>query len=295
MKKIVVAFFLISTLFLEGKLCIDVKDSNFTNTSQEKRIESDDILLNFNTSRHRSIILTDYHIKEVIYYKNKYKIIIAWLIEPKCTIEDHTACYKFVEENICLFDYVLTFDENLLSKFPEKCLFFPALPGKFIEKRGISSSKNKICSFITSSKTYCLGHKFRHKCLEVYKKFFVDYKDGNTVIPSKDPFLDNYFFSVVVENNLDQNFYFSEKILECFEKGVIPIYAGPKGVEQFFCEEGIIRFNSLTELKEILKKITPELYFKKLNSVYKNFETSKQYNWDSFLERLYSVLRDLSL
>jgi hypothetical protein len=129
----------------------------------------------------------------------------------------------------------------------------------------------------------------------VYKNFFVDYKDGNTSIPYKDPFLDNYFFSVVIENNLDQNFYFSEKILECFEKGVIPIYAGPKGVEQFFCEEGIIRFNSLVELEEILNKITPEIYFKNLDFVYKNFETSKRYNWDSFLERLYSVLSDLPL
>lgn len=276
--------------FLEGKICLDIKDSNFTSSSEEKRLENSNILLNFNTKRHDIIILTDFHIRDAEIYKKKYKKIIAWIIEPKCIIENATKCYSFVDKNIVLFDYVLTFDEELLNKFPDKCLFVPALPGRFLEHSGYSIPKSKLCSFITSSKKYSEGHKFRHNCLDVYKRFFHDFKDGNTTIPFKDPYLNDFCFSIVIENNLDQNFYFSEKINECFEKGVIPIYAGPKGVEKFFFEEGIIRFNSLMELENILKNLKFEDYYQRLDFVEKNYEISKKFNFAAFLDNIYLAL-----
>jgi len=73
------------------------------------------------------------------------------------------------------------------------------------------------------------------------------------------------------------DYFFSEKIIDCFVTGTIPIYYGCPSIFRFFDAEGILTFDNLPELLTILKKIDSNLYNTKINSVRKNFELAKNY------------------
>jgi hypothetical protein len=73
-------------------------------------------------------------------------------------------------------------------------------------------------------------------------------------------------FSVCVENDVYDT-YFTEKILDSFATGTIPIYKGTKKVINHFNENGILFLDDIN-----LDELTPELYFSKLDYVKENFE-----------------------
>jgi hypothetical protein len=88
--------------------------------------------------------------------------------------------------------------------------------------------------------------------------------------------LKDYKFSIVIENSIE-NGYFTEKLLDCFLSGTIPIYVGSKSVNDYFDENGIIHFEGDEDLPNILEKLTDELYQSKMESIKKNFDIAKQY------------------
>ena len=59
--------------------------------------------------------------------------------------------------------------------------------------------------------------------------------------------------------------------------GTIPIYWGCPSIGNFFDIDGVITFDSLEELEDVLNKITPELYNSKIESIKSNFELAKKY------------------
>ena len=61
-------------------------------------------------------------------------------------------------------------------------------------------------------------------------------------------------------------------------------------MENFFCREGIIRFHSLDDLEIILSNLTFEMYQQKFHYVKQNYETSKRFCNDNFLNVLYETL-----
>ena len=70
---------------------------------------------------------------------------------------------------------------------------------------------------------------------------------------------------------------FTEKILDCFLTGTIPVYVGSKDTSNYFDENGIIYFEGDEELPSILEKLNSEYYMSKIESVKKNFELAKEY------------------
>jgi hypothetical protein len=72
-------------------------------------------------------------------------------------------------------------------------------------------------------------------------------------------------FSVAIENN-DQ--YFSEKLLDCFLTGTIPIYYGTPSVGKWFNTEGMI----LLEDSFDIESLTEDVYYDKMDAVKDNFE-----------------------
>jgi hypothetical protein len=87
-------------------------------------------------------------------------------------------------------------------------------------------------------------------------------------------------FSVAIENARDIN-YFTEKLTDCLLTGTIPLYYGCPNVGDFFDMNGIIIFESMEELHEILDSLTPELYESKLESVKENFKRVFNYPTDT--------------
>jgi hypothetical protein len=61
--------------------------------------------------------------------------------------------------------------------------------------------------------------------IEIYGNLFTKYKTIIGVIPNKHSIIQNYKYSLVIENSSD---YCSEKLFDAIINGSIPIYVGPK-------------------------------------------------------------------
>jgi hypothetical protein len=86
--------------------------------------------------------------------------------------------------------------------------------------------------------------------------------------------LRDYMFHLVVENGRVDHF-FSEKLIDCLVTGTVPIYWGCPSIGDFFDVGGMVRFDSVDELPNIVKSLTPELYRSILHHVAENFERAK--------------------
>jgi len=200
----------------------------------------------------------------------------------------HAPIYEFIENNIEKFDRVITYDEQLISQFPEKC--FPAAAMKPwiwpAEKQQIYD-KSKLCSFITSTKNFTPGHRYRTHILNQIQKNFksIDcFGEGHNPLPDEEGKLfglKDYAFSISMENHQSM-YYFSEKLLDVILTGAIPIYWGCKSIENYFNTKGFILFNSEDELYEILENLTFDMYKEKLEYVKENFEHCQSKYIDNF-------------
>ena len=184
------------------------------------------------------------------------------------------------------FDLILTWDEEIL-KLPNAVFCpltettqFNTLPTELPEDAFQIYSKSKLVSAISSTKSMVPGHTTRLQFIDSIKDRVDLFGRGIKEIPSKLDGLKDYMFSVAIENATDIN-YFTEKLTDCLVTGTIPVYYGCPNVGDFFDMNGIITFNSMEELHQILDSLTPELYQSKLDSARKNFELAFNYPTDN--------------
>ena len=102
------------------------------------------------------------------------------------------------------------------------------------------------------------------------------YGKGRNEIKLKIEGLKDYRFSIVIEN-CKRDYYFTEKLIDCFKTGTIPIYWGCPSINNFFDVNGMILFDNLDELKDIIKICDESLYLDKFESVKNNFLLSTKY------------------
>lgn len=86
----------------------------------------------------------------------------------------------------------------------------------------------------------------------------------------------DYMLQVVVENSVIDT-YFTEKIIDCFVTGTIPIYYGTKKIDDFFNSDGIIHFSTLEELFKILGELTQEQYLSRMAGVKDNYQRAQNF------------------
>jgi hypothetical protein len=117
--------------------------------------------------------------------------------------------------------------------------------------------KTDSISFILSNNKSLSGHKFRFLILES-KLNGIDYFGFGAEKPLKNKLdsLRTYRFQIVVENCKHPE-YVSEKFFDCIKTLTIPIYwGGEKGINEMgFNTKGILFFNNLEELQNIINKI----------------------------------------
>ena len=198
--------------------------------------------------------------------KSKYKIF--WLVEPKVIYPN---VYNQINQHKHLFDYIFTHDQTLIN---DGAVLLP-FGGCWIpnsEKRIHTKFKN--VSIVASTKRHTQGHKLRH---QICSRFDID-KFGSAYRPvkTKDKALSEYKFSIVVENCSVEN-YFTEKLIDCFATGTIPIYWGCKNIGDFFNLDGMFVFNNLDKLLDILVTCNEGTYHSKMEYIIENFELAKQY------------------
>lgn len=194
-----------------------------------------------------------------------------WLLESK---QFDSGAAINVKNNLSdildVFEQVWTHNDELLSLHP-KFKWTPAY-GSYIKNFGIHK-KNKMVSMITSNKVLTRQHIIRYNfALENQNKINI-FGRGIKEIESKEVGLVDYMFSFAVENDTYDT-YFTEKILDCFATGTIPIYMGTKKVANYFNEDGIIFFDGTFDFS----LLSEEFYLSKYDAIKENFEYVQEYS-----------------
>ena len=221
-------------------------------------------------------------------------LIESRTITPK-SYEKFIRNKKYIENE---FEAVFTFDDEILDTFsnakflPGACVWYGNSESVTPPQEDEWKNKNKNISMTASDKNWCEMHKVRKnlamKCkhnglADTFGKF-----DGGDYAVLEDT-LKNYRFSIVLENNVT-NYYFTEKIANCFAAQTIPIYLGAQKIDEFFNPDGIIKISlkDIDNIEKILAQCTPEEYDRRLPAVLDNFERVKEYkNINDYLYKKY--------
>jgi len=198
---------------------------------------------------------------------------IAWLIEPYVKQPDR---YEWVYKNNHLFDFVLTNEKKLLDK-GENFIYYP-FGGCWIEveNRKVDHKKTKLVSIIASGKRNVPDHFKRHEIIAKHGDIINVMGRGYNVVEPISKGLIDYMFHIAMENQ-SRDFHFSEKIINPIMVGSIPIYYGMPSIGKFFDTRGMILFNEVNEIENILKDLNKDLYNKMLPYARENFKIAQEY------------------
>lgn len=221
-----------------------------------------------NSNNNDIIIYTDNQVKN---YRSNSNKNIAWLIEP-FELQPHN--YDYLISNYSKFFKIFTHDKDLLKL--KNSVLIP-YGGCWIKKEDFQIyEKSKLVSIISSSKNFLSGHVLRHECINNFSKKIDVFGNGYNPIDYKLLALKDYKFHIVIEN-VKKDFWFTEKLIDSFLTGCLPIYYGCPSIEKFFDPRGIIIFNSIEELNKILQNLNDDLYYSKLDFIKTNFKIAKDY------------------
>ena len=219
-------------------------------------------------------IYTDHHLHE----NHNEKIKVAYLVEPPA-IKKST--YEYLIRNPTKFDYILTYDEQFYNNpvFSRKQMKYYYFGGCWIpEEQTKIYPKNKMVSLIASWKKITEGHKLRHAVVDAFGDSINVMGNGYHEIKSKVEGHADYMYSVVIEN-INTNFWWTEKLVDAYATGSVPIYWGCN-INKFFNMDGIIAFKTLEELKHILYNvISPDDYQKRMLAIQDNLKRVEEYRW----------------
>ena len=123
-------------------------------------------------------------------------------------------------------------------------------------------------SMIASNKNMCEGHRLRLEWVDRIGDQLDLYGRGFKEIADKEEGLCDYMFSIAIENASYET-YFTEKLLDCFATGTIPVYYGAPNIGDYFNKDGII---DLTEEFDV----SEDLYHSKIDAVKDNLERTKK-------------------
>lgn len=190
----------------------------------------------------------------------------AWLLESKFVVPGLSEDIKSnLEEYFDVFKYIFTHDKELLS-LDSRFKWCPA-QGFWIKEPKVYE-KSKMISMISSNKDFTEGQKTRLKWVEMLKDQIDVYGRGINPIENKEDGLCDYMFSVVIENGIYESYY-TEKILDCFATGTIPVYMGSPDIGDYFNKDGIIELTDEFDVSE-------EIYNSKMDAIKDNLERVKE-------------------
>jgi len=215
------------------------------------------------------MVFTDNWIKTAPEANAKKKI--ALMIEPVDVTPVH---YGELLDNPDWIDIVLTNDRDLADRslIDGGNMFWYPFGGSWLADWGVHQ-KTEILSMIVGEKTQTYGHKLRHMIAEKVEGPHLYGKPYTSYLESKSPMLKPYMYSIVVENS---QAWFTEKLIDCLSQGTVPIYWG-MDLRWSFNMQGILQFQSISELVEILKTISIDDYVNRLWAVQENLERATLY------------------
>jgi hypothetical protein len=207
----------------------------------------------------------------------------ALLYESKAIVP---AIYQHAPGVIDRFRAVFTHDAELIAARPDKCRFVPGggiwIGGRVGGGEIKLYEKRALVSMVSSNKRMCEWHLRRLNIAlalldDPRVTVFIAGQDNRS--PSWVPIVEtlaDFRYSIVMENNQD-SYYFTEKLLNCFATGTVPIYFGAKEIGRIFDPEGIISFSSESELPAILASLSAEDYERRRPAVERNFARCNEF------------------
>lgn len=142
-----------------------------------------------------------------------------------------------------------TYDELIVSKIP---------------------CKNKNLSWITSNKSFYPGHKKRlHFLKRIKEKLEFDlFGRGFHEIEDKWLALAPYKYSLAIENFSNQ-YYWSEKVADCYLSWTMPIYYGCTNLNKYFPKDSFIQIdiNSSSVFEDIQMAVESQLWEKNIDAI----------------------------
>lgn len=232
-----------------------------------------------------------YFIREGIYEVDKYESTTKIALLTECRPFDIQGRYEFVLKNNEKFDYIVTYDDKLIQELPDKACPTPE-GGTWVWPPAKQKlyDKTKLCSYIVSMKQATQEQQLRVKLLQLFYKFKNRFPDVDLFGRGHNPFpedhdngfdgkvdiLKDYAFSIALENWVQDN-YFSEKLVDCFMVGAVPIYMGAKKIGDYFNLDGIILVNSIEDIIKEIDNLSFERYNVMLPAIKENFELAKNH------------------
>lgn len=197
------------------------------------------------------------------------------------------------------FVKIFSFDDEILNSVSNSC-FYPAGAEIWYDKGSSETKneklyerKNKDVSFLSSDKVMCEMHRRRvaaakychnNHLADVYGKVI-----NREYVEIEKP-LTEYRFSFAIENS-QTDYYFTEKITNCFASQTIPIYLGARKIGDFFNTEGIIFITEKdleNNLKTVLRQCNKEEYERRLPAILDNYQRVQKYkNMQDYLYEQY--------
>jgi len=192
-----------------------------------------------------------------------------WLCESReVTPKAHKDVYTNSDLFLSRYKGVFTCDDNLL-RLDDRFFKIPNgsnLP--WIRDTGVHP-KSKLISMVCSGKSSCEGHRVRNKVadsligkIDLFGRFI-------NPIASKEEGLNDYMFSIAMENARYKTYY-TEKLLDCFATGTIPIYWGSPDIGEHFNMDGIIILDD--NFEEVISNLSPEYYNDRMDAIKDNYQ-----------------------
>jgi len=217
----------------------------------------------------------DVFISAAIHNKNNGKKKIAIITEPRCVWQHVFGNFDielFLKRQYNLFQYIFTFDNEILKLPNAKPIGFPGIWYSGNEE------KTKYISICCSNKSMCPSHLKRKIVADKLKNkvdVLGDYL-GEARVSTKDIY-SQYKYSVVLENDCSY-WYYTEKVINAFANKCIPIYYGTPRILELFNPKGIIFVENLDKIEEIIDNLNPHYYEENIDAVNENFELAKKYS-----------------
>ena len=196
----------------------------------------------------------------------------AWILESAAILPQITDFARNLpgrDRMLETFDTIFTHNQALIDIDPDKFKWVPA-QGTWIKEPKVYD-KTKMISMIASNKNMCQGHRQRLEWVDRLKDAEgIDFfgRGFDTEIATKEEGLCDYMFSVAIENASYET-YFTEKLLDCFATGTIPVYYGAPNIGDHFNKDGIIDLSEEFDVSE-------EIYYNKMDAIKDNLERTKK-------------------
>jgi len=198
--------------------------------------------------------------------KNKF----LWLCESRSIVQPQMLFvknnYNYLKQ---FYKKIFTHDRSLLELNEIFSYCPPAANHTWVKDRGIHK-KSKMVSMVSSGKTMCEGHIYRNNKMKEFQNsgYPIDYY-GKLFNPFnvKEDVLRDYYYSITIENDSYSNYY-TEKLMDCFACGTIPIYQGTPEIKNMFNMDGVI----ILDQNFNINMLSSEYYYSKIDAIKDNYE-----------------------